>query len=107
MMHLKSRSTVASLVVVGALAAGLLGPTELAAGDEAGEAVVRRGGELDPNWLQSVLSWLDRLPISWGGRASLEASTGETARGYSEPVRPADPGPGVSPQGGADIDPDG
>lgn len=106
-MRQRIRSHVTSLALVAALAAGSLGPPAIAAPDAATAAVVDPASGSAPTWLQALLSWLDRILVLGEPPSTIERPPYAAAQESGAPENPVDPGLGVSPQGGPDIDPNG
>ena len=106
-MRQRTRSPLPSLVLISVLIAGSLGIPALAASDAREASAAHAEGMLRPAWLQTLLSWIDRVLGENEQRPGHDRSLSEAVWAPEEPESSDEPGVGAHPQAGPQIDPNG
>lgn len=103
----KMLAALPAMVAVSLLLSGFVGAPLYATEDRSSQAEASRYALLPPDWLQSFLSWLDRILVDDRPESINARSRSGGAGNSGELELPGAPGSEVTPQEGAHIDPDG
>ena len=100
-------SSVTSVILIACILAWSFASPAAAGRDSTHEPQIDRATSSVAMWLEGLLSWLEGILMPEETRVTPECSLLRTTQDPAVHELPGEPGGGVTPQGGADIDPDG